>query len=202
VHGANRLGGNGVANSTVYGGIAGDTMAAFVAGETWREADEAQLQSALNAALRPFARPPGDLHALRENLQTLMWDKVGILRSADDLHTALTELDELTGVLENTGLADRDRVFNLTWHDWLNLDSLLLVAKAITQVASARENSRGAHFREDFPETGDLQTSRFTSVKLDNDLMQTTAKPVEFSIVKPGESLIEDEVGAPPLTSV
>jgi fumarate reductase flavoprotein subunit len=202
VHGANRLGGNGVANSTVYGGIAGDTMAAFVAGETWREADEAQLQSALNAALRPFARPPGDLHALRENLQTLMWDKVGILRNADDLHKALAELDELTAALENTGLADRERVFNLTWHDWLNLDSLLLVSKAITQAAIAREDSRGAHFREDFPETGDLQTSRFTSVRLENERMQIDNKPVEFTIIRPGESLIGDDAGAPPVTTV
>ena len=85
----------------------------------------------------------------------------------------------------------------MAWHDWLNLDSLIEVSRVIARSALARENSRGAHFREDFPETGDLDTSRYIRVnQLDQGLRIDTA-PVEFSIVRPGESLIDDEVGAP-----
>ncbi len=81
VHGANRLGGNGVANSTVFGGIAGETMAAYVAREgSKKDPDEAVIEAARAAALHPFETKPGDLNGLRERLESLMWDRVGILR--------------------------------------------------------------------------------------------------------------------------
>ena len=198
VHGANRLGGNGVANSTVFGGVAGDEMARLCAAEAHhRQVDSAALQEAIQACLQPFAQPPGDLHNLRERLQNLMWNKVGILREAKTLQEALTELNQLSDELQYTGLSNPDRVFNLTWHDWLNLDSLLLVSKVITFAALAREDSRGAHFREDHPDTSDLFRTQLTSVSLRSDRLIVDTKPVEFSIVKPGESLIDDEAGRP-----
>jgi len=200
VHGANRLGGNGVANSTVFGGIAGDAMAGFVRGQgAFRDPDPAVLEAAAAAALRPFGRKPGGLHALRLRLESLMWDKVGINRDAAALGEALGALDGLSAELEATGLPAGGREFNLTWHDWLNLDSLLVASKAIAVAALAREDSRGAHFRADFPETGSLEETRYTSVRLCGDgAMALEMKPVDFSIVKPGQSLIEGEAGAPP----
>ena len=202
VHGANRLGGNGVANSTVFGGIAGEQMAAFVANEGWREADEEALQAACADALTPFAKPQGDLNGLRENLQDLMWDKVGISREAHTLNEALGELDALEAALDDVGLPDQQRVFNLTWHDWLNLKNQITISKTITHAAIAREDSRGAHFREDFPEAGDLAASEYTVVGQAADgSLQVSTRPVDFSIVKPGESLIEGEAGAPPPTA-
>ena len=66
--------------------------------------------------------------------------------------------------LRGIGVADGDRRYNLTWHDWLNLESLVDISRVITVSALARENSRGAHFREDFPEPGDLHASRYTRV--------------------------------------
>ncbi len=135
---------------------------------------------------------------LREKLLTLMWDKVGILRNADDLNAALAELDELEDRLHKTGIGDQSRTFNLTWHDWINLESQIVISKAIVHASLAREDSRGAHFREDFPDTGDLEKSRYTSVQVENGEMQVTTKPVEFTIVKPGQSLIGDDPVAPP----
>ncbi|MDE0814373.1 MAG: succinate dehydrogenase/fumarate reductase flavoprotein subunit, partial [Alphaproteobacteria bacterium] len=91
-----------------------------------------------------------------------------------------------------SGLSGQERVFNLSWHDWLNLDSLMLVSRAITLSAIARENSRGAHFRDDFPEPGDLATSAYTVMNLKDGKMEVKTRPVDFVRVRPGESLIDD----------
>ena len=93
-HGANRLGGNGVANSTVFGGIAGENMAAWVAANPARHApDEAALQAELERAQAPFARKDGDLNGLRERLLDAMWDDVGVMRDAAGLKRGLGKLD-------------------------------------------------------------------------------------------------------------
>jgi fumarate reductase flavoprotein subunit len=192
-HGANRLGGNGVANSTVFGGIAGDTMANWIArNPAERPPDEALLRLELARAQHPFARPRGDLNQLRERLLDVMWDDVGVIRDAAGLRRGRSTIDELERELLASGLADGERPFNLTWHDWLNLRSQLEVAKTIVAAALERENSRGAHFREDFPEEGDLASSTFTVVRQHGDAALTIAtQPVEFTIVKPGESLLQ-----------
>lgn len=200
VHGANRLGGNGVANSTVFGGIAGEAMAAYVAREGARkDPDAAALDVGIARAERPYALKPGDLGALRETLWGLMWDEVGILRTEAGLKRGLDRLRDLEAELGATGLADGDRAFNLTWHDWLNLESQIAISKVIATASLAREDSRGAHFREDFPETGDLDTTTYTRVTASGEAdLRLEMRPVEFAIVKPGESLIDGEAGAPP----
>lgn len=199
VHGANRLGGNGVANSTVFGGIAGDTMAAFVASEPagWREPDMEVAKATVADALRPFELGAGDLNGLRKRLLDMMWDEAGIIRTSDSLGRALVELDQFEEELCRTGIPDSNPTFNLTWHDWLNLESQIKISKVITHAALARENSRGAHYRDDFPDEGELEASYFTVVRQSGEEFDVSNEPVKFTIVKPGESLIEGEVGAP-----
>jgi len=193
VHGANRLGGNGVANSTVYGGIAGETMAAWIAGNGGhRAADEDMLGAELARAQLPFARKGGDLNRLRESLLDVMWDDVGVIRDAAGLRRGLGKLDAIEAELLASGLADGDRAFNLTWHDWLNLRSLVEVSKVIAAAALKRENSRGAHYREDFPGEGDLATSTFTVARQRDGALDIVEEPVQFTIVKPGESLLKE----------
>lgn len=193
VHGANRLGGNGVANSTVFGGIAGEAMARWVpAAGRFHEPDPAAIAAAVARCEQPFTQPPGDLGAIREALYAVMWDDVGIMRNETGLRRATEELTRLESELDRTGVADGDRTFNLTWHDWLNLKSLLLVSRAVTAAALRRENSRGAHFREDYPEPGALDASRFTCVQLQQDALEVSSRPVVFTRVQPGQSLLQD----------
>jgi len=192
-HGANRLGGNGVANSTVFGGIAGENMAHWIAHNPDRPApDEAALQFELGRAQHPFTQARGDLNSLRERLLDIMWDDVGVIRNAAGLSRGRAAIADLEQELLATGLADGERAFNLTWHDWLNLRSLIEVSKAIVAAAQQRQNSRGAHFREDFPDAGDLASSNFTVVRQHGAGLTVTAEPVEFSIVRPGESLLKE----------
>jgi fumarate reductase flavoprotein subunit len=193
VHGANRLGGNGVANSTVFGGIAGETMARDLAkGLGARAADEDVLVAECARAEEPFRNTGGDLNALRERLLDLMWDEVGIVRDAASLHKASAELGELEAALLATGIADTGRAFDMTWSDWLNLRSQVEMSQVIAQAALRRENSRGAHFRSDFPEPGDLETSRYTVVRQFGDILDVSDAPVEFTHVRPGESLLKE----------
>src|SRR6202040_3705861 len=151
MHGANRLGGNGVANSTVFGGIAGDVMPAWLAKSgPQRAPGEEVLRSEAERALHPFGQKPGDLNHLREKLFDTMWDDVGVIRDAAGLDRAIAALDEIEAELLATGVADGDRRFNLTWHDWLNMRPLVETSRVVACAARWRESSRGAHFRADF----------------------------------------------------
>ena len=193
VHGANRLGGNGVANSTVYGGIAGDVMPGWVkANGVFHAPDQEALDAAVARCRAPLARPAGDLNAVREGLYDVMWDDVGIVRDAASLKRAAGVLDELDARLDGIGVEAGDLAFNLTWHDWLNLKSQILVSKSICVAAAAREDSRGAHFRSDFPDVRDLENSRYTCVTWGDGRFDITTRPVVFSRIKPGATLLKD----------
>ena len=161
-HGSNRLGGNGVANSTVYGGVAGEIMGADVSKMKLRAPDEAILDAEIGCALYPTTKAAGHVQTLRNQLQEIMWDDVGVMRTSQGMTRGLDRLDTLENELMETGVDGTNLAFNLTWHDWLNMRSLLDISRAITIAGLKRENSRGAHFREDFPEEGDFETSQFT----------------------------------------
>jgi fumarate reductase flavoprotein subunit len=198
MHGANRLGGNGVANSTVFGGIAGDTMPRWIAENKpgHREPDAHMLDLEIARSLHPFANKAGDLNTLRERLLDSMWDHVGVVRERAGVERGLAAVDEIEAELLAAGVSDDDRRFNLTWHDWLNLRSLCEVSRVIALAALKRENSRGAHFRSDFPEPGDLATSTFTVARQTAAGVEISERPVEFTHVKPGETLIRDQIAA------
>jgi fumarate reductase flavoprotein subunit len=192
VHGANRLGGNGVANSTVFGGIAGDSMPRWLKanGGGFHDPDPAAVDEALSRCRAPLGKPAGDLNAIREKLYDLMWDDVGIIRDAASLTRAAGALDALEAELDATGIAETNLAFNLTWHDWLNLKNLILVSKSIRFAAMAREDSRGAHYRSDFPDVRDLENSHYTCVTWKGGVFDSTTRPVRFTRVKPGQTLL------------
>lgn len=194
VHGANRLGGNGVANSTVYGGISGEVMAGFVADiNELHEPDEDFIQAEIDRALLPFTSPVGGVNVndLRENLMDIMWEDVGVMRTAEGIKNGISRVEALQAELLENGIGAENTVFNPTWHDWLNLYNLIEISLVIASAALSRENSRGAHCREDFPDPGTMEDSYFTVARNQSGNFGVTHRPVNFSIIKPGESLID-----------
>ncbi len=189
-HGSNRLGGNGVANSTVYGGIAGDTMGADIARMSLRDPDEDVLASELERAIYPLTRKPDLVLPLRKRLQDCMWEDVGVMRTKTGMERGLKGIATVSDALMDVGVDSSTLAFNLTWHDWLNLRSLCDISEVITKAGLVRENSRGAHFREDFPDPGAMDESDFTVAQMKAGEVEVTREPVKFTIVKPGETIL------------
>jgi len=155
VHGANRLGGNGVAESTVFGTIAGDAMADFVADRSQPVMDEYQVEEAIAKATQPLGGTGGEnIHFIRKEIETLMWDKGGIVRSGPQLEEALASLEDLA---RRAGEATVPAltIYNMAWQEWLDVQSILTVAQLTCRSALARRESRGSHYRSDYPESDD-----------------------------------------------
>jgi fumarate reductase flavoprotein subunit len=151
VHGANRLGGNGVAESTVFGGIAGDVMASFVAGRAWPRVSGAALEATAARCAAPLGRGRADdVYAIQRELRDVMWERAGLVRDGEGLGVAASTIERLGARLQTAGVPGH-RPLNTVWQDWLNLDSQLTAARLIVVSALARRESRGAHWRRDFP---------------------------------------------------
>jgi succinate dehydrogenase/fumarate reductase flavoprotein subunit len=151
VHGANRLGGNGVAESTVFGGLAGDAIAAFVEGRPAPRLAAASLRPAVSALTAPFARSAGPaLYDLLGELRDVMWERAGLVRDDESLRGALAAIDRIETALDAVGVTG-DPSLNTAWQDWLSLRNQTLAARLIARSALERRESRGAHFRRDFP---------------------------------------------------
>jgi fumarate reductase flavoprotein subunit len=192
-HGSNRLGGNGVANSTVYGGVAGDVMGADIKTmNALRDPDETVLSDEMERAQLPLSKNPGNVQRLRHELQEAMWDDVGVLRTATGMKRGLVRIAEIRSELAETGVASDNLAFNLTWHDWLNMASLCDVSEVIAKAGLARENSRGAHYREDFPDSGTMESSYFTVARKQGDNVDVSREAVQFTIVRPGETILPE----------
>ena len=190
VHGANRLGGNGVANSTVFGGIAGESMAQWVATQELHECDLDEVAASIRLHEEPLQKEAGDIEIIRDALAQCMWDDVGISRTQESLLRARLRLQELASQLKQMGVGNIQREYSNTWQDWMNLQNLILVSQAVVEAALSRENSRGAHYRDDFPEPGSLEESYYTAVNLDQNGLRIQNQPVQFTMIKPGQTIL------------
>jgi succinate dehydrogenase/fumarate reductase flavoprotein subunit len=150
VHGANRLGGNGVVESLVFGALAGDAMVRNLPAET---PEPAMAEAHLAASRLDPREGRQNPFALRRDLGAVAWDHLGIVRSADSLARAATELARIGEALDNVAIP-ADRAANASLHERMNIDNLLAVAALIRESATLREESRGSHYRDDFPHTG------------------------------------------------
>jgi succinate dehydrogenase / fumarate reductase, flavoprotein subunit len=133
---------------------------------------------AANRALEPFARTRGENpFAIFEDLQELMQAKVGIVRTGSDLEAALQELAALRVRLGRARVTG-NREYNPGWHMWLDLDSMLTVSEAVTRAALERQESRGGHTREDFPDSEPDWGSQLIITRRSADGMTTVTEPV------------------------
>ncbi len=153
VHGANRLGGNGVAESTVFGSVAGETAAQWCESAPLADYDPAVAAAGAARAAR-FLRSGASPYRLRARLNETMWDKGGLVRDGDGLAALASELHGLRARLDDVGVAGGP-AFNPGWHEALNLENLLTVAPLIAASAAERKESRGSHYRLDFPKRDD-----------------------------------------------
>jgi succinate dehydrogenase / fumarate reductase flavoprotein subunit len=156
INGANRLGGNSLSDLLVLGKRAGEHAALFARDNRAASIDEAEVERAVARALEPFERDKGGESPfdVQRDLQEMMQDKVGIVRTQGDLEAALEGIMELRARAARARV-DGHREYNPGWHTALDLKNLLTVSEAIARSALVRKESRGGHFREDFPSKND-----------------------------------------------
>ena len=184
VHGANRLGGNGVAESTVFGGIAGDVMAEWVAGRPRPPISTALVAAAVAAASAPLARNEGEnVYGLQAQLREVMWEHVGLIRSGEGLKRALAAIEEVGHRLDTVPVRGGG-AYNLAWQDWLNLKSQASAAWLIARSALERTESRGSHFRRDFPETASEAVTVMAG-QAEGTGPKVWTEPVRYTRLKP-----------------
>ena len=186
VHGANRLGGNGIADSTVFGGIAGDSMADDVVGREFAPFDETRIEEIIKQAESPLGREGLDPYQLREELRVSNWEKLGIIRDEKGLNEGLAKIQELKERIDQAGIAG-DKVSNMPWNDWLNLRNLLDVSELVGSAALERKESRGAHYRSDFPEKNNRDYLKNFFIKRTDGEMKIYERPVVLSRLRPEE---------------
>jgi succinate dehydrogenase / fumarate reductase flavoprotein subunit len=151
LHGANRLGGNSLSDLLVFGKRAGRHAACFAQQYGAAAIDDRQVEEAAALALEPFNRSDGEgPYQIQQQLQRTMQDLAGIVRTEAEMTRALEEIGELQQRVGRVGVYG-NREYNPGWHTALDLPNLLTVSEAITRAALERKESRGAHFREDYP---------------------------------------------------
>ena len=216
VHGANRLGGNGVADSIVFGARAGDEMAEVVSSMSFvvsGELLEVQVRDVCARWMGPLERTAGENpFKLREQLEHLMWTKVGVVRNGPDMQSALPEIQEIRERIKSAsaGLSPANSasagsspsplrggvrgggnpssaIYNAMWNEAINTENLALIAEMLTRSALAREESRGAHYRSDFPEKNVDWLKNICITPHEDGRFEMTFTPVEFTRLTPEE---------------
>jgi succinate dehydrogenase / fumarate reductase flavoprotein subunit len=160
INGANRLGGNSLSDLLVFGKRAGEFAAKFAKENSHGKIDNNKIDMYAREALKPFENGSGENpYSVQHDLQEVMQHNVGIVRDEGEMRSALDHLKTFWERAARVGVTG-NRDFNPGWHTALDLKNLLTVSEAITRAALERKESRGAQFREDYPE----KDERFSKV--------------------------------------
>jgi succinate dehydrogenase / fumarate reductase flavoprotein subunit len=152
INGANRLGGNSLSDLLVFGKRAGEHAARWAAGNRPGAIDQRQVDEAAQTAVAPFERDPREApYQLQYALQEMMQNLVGIVRTEPEMRKALDCLESFRERAGRVGVGGH-REYNPGWHAALDLHNLITVSEAIARSAIERKESRGGHFRDDYPE--------------------------------------------------
>ena len=180
LHGANRLGGNSLSDLLVFGMRAGKYAAEFAARQSSTKVDAQQADDIVRAALEPFSRKGGGEgpYQVEHDLQTMMQDLVGIVRREEEIRRALDTLKTLRERARNVSVTG-NREYNPGWHTALDLQNLITVSEIVARAALERKESRGGHFRDDFPDK-DPAYGKFNIVirRGASGEMQVTREPI------------------------
>ena len=189
LHGANRLGGNSLSDLLVFGKRAGEYAARYAKENSLTPIDEGQVEEMAVSALAPFERKSSGANPfeIQSRLQEMMQDLVGIARTGIELEEAIGHIKSLQEQAGKAG-CDGNRSYNPGWHTALELSHMLTVAEAIARAAWERKESRGGHYRDDFPEkrkefgnvniniqkgrSGEMEVRPVPKLKLRDDLQQ------------------------------
>jgi succinate dehydrogenase / fumarate reductase flavoprotein subunit len=178
LHGANRLGGNSLSDLLVFGKRAGEYAATFAKQNVSPQIDPAQVNTAAERALAGFERDGEGPYHVQQALQDAMQNLVGIVRRDAEMQRALSELQNLKQRAANVAVVG-NREYNGGWHTALDLTNLLTVSEMITRAAIARKESRGAHFRDDYPEKSPEEGKTSVLVRLsEQGEMKVEREPV------------------------
>jgi len=179
INGANRLGGNSLSDLLVFGKRAGEFAARFARDNSLGEFDQVTAETIAREAVVPFESAGNENpYEIQKDLQELMQDNVGIVRTESEMQFALEQLNKLKGRARRAGVIGH-REFNPGWHTALDLKHLLTVSEAIARAALERKESRGAQFREDYPNKDERFSKVNTMIsKSDDGSMRIRLEPL------------------------
>jgi succinate dehydrogenase / fumarate reductase flavoprotein subunit len=179
LHGANRLGGNSLSDLLVFGKRAGEHAAGFAKEQGATAFDAAQIDQTARQAEGLFERESGADNAFKvqHDLQRTMHANVGIVRMESEMQTQLPEIQALRDRAAKVGVTG-NREYNPGWHAALDLENLLTVSEAITRAAIERKESRGGHFREDYPDKSEEFSKVNIVVRKGDSKMDVVREPV------------------------
>lgn len=186
-HGANRLGGNGICDSTVFGRRAGDMAAELALQENLQPFRESQAEAIRMRWLRPFLNESGrNIYPIRDEIKALMWEKVGLVRTGRQMEEAIGRLDELAGDVDFARVENRQLVrYNMEWNNIIDVTNSIAVCTMVARSALRREESRGAHYREDFVETDNKNWLVNIRLRRKGERgIELTTKPVSLTRLK------------------
>ena len=180
INGANRLGGNSLSDLIVFGKRAGEYAAAQAKSRPAARVNQAAVEAAMKAALAPFDRGGSGENPfkIQQDLQDTMQDLVGIVRIEAEMKEALTKLGALAARAARAGV-EGHREYHTGWHAALDLRNLLAVSEAITKSAIERRESRGGHFRDDYPDkSAEFSTFNIATQRGTDGTMQVMRRPI------------------------
>jgi len=197
LHGSNRLGGNSLSDLLVFGKRAGEFAARFAKQHSFGRINESEVEKGTQAALKVFEPASGSTkeisgpYQIQSDLQEMMQNLVGIVRSEEEMKQAVVGLKQLWQRAQRVHVPG-NREYNMGWQTALDLPNLLIVSEAITLAALERRESRGAHFREDYPNK-DAALGKFNIiVKQGSDgQMQVRREPIP-EMPEPLKQVIEE----------
>ena len=178
LHGANRLGGNSLSDLLVFGKRAGEHAAAFAKEHDAGVVNTDQVGEIAQRALQPFSREGEGPYAIQQDLQVMMQGLVGIVRQDTEMQRALDGLVQLNDRTNQVSVVGH-REYNTGWHTALDLRNLLTVSEAVARAAIMRQESRGAHFREDYLAKDDAWGKQNIIIrKAPDGVMQVVCEPI------------------------